>query len=159
MSETTGRNVPVQRGDSPPLGEGTRTWHQSFETAKTHVSCAAVWLEVMMARVKVARADLRKCHKWDPIVFYIENWLAHLIHELTCNDVMYDVLLRPEEPGPGEKPEGGGGSEVDGLLKGLEGHDVRQPESLDASQPASDDDTCGECRASGAQDGGELDRH
>ncbi len=134
MSETTGRDFQLQRRDAPPLaphGEAEQSWHQCYESGKTFASCALVWNEVIKQRVEKVLKDLRACHKWDPRIYVIESWLSNMVEFFHAGDRLYLDLLRQPTSEAGESPKGGPGPEVDGLLEGLERHEVREPEPLE----------------------------
>jgi len=145
MSETTGRDFQLQRRDAPPLaphGEAEQSWHQCFESGKTFASCALVWNEIIKTRVEKVLKDLRAVHKWDPRVYVLQNWLENMVEFFHCGDRLYIDLLRqplPEGTEPGKKPEGGAGSDVDGLHKDLSLSTNAQP--LDGGQATFGDDT------------------
>jgi len=134
MRKKQRRADPLRTGDAPPpLGEGTSTWHQSFEAAKTYASCALVWIEVLRNRIHKVQTELRKCHKWEPNVFKLHLWTEQLVADMKSLDSLYGAL-RPQEPGTGEKPEGGGGPKVDGLPKDVERPDVNPAQPFEGAQ-------------------------
>jgi len=146
MSETTGRDFQLQRRDAPtlaPHGEAEQSWHQCFESGKTYASCALVWNELIKQRVEKVLKELRASHKWDPRIYVIESWLSNMVEFFHAGDRLYLDLLRQPPPEAGQHAEGGPGPKVDGLLEGLEGHDVRKPEPLEPGPGGLGYDTTG----------------